>query len=107
MSLHGAGQNEPHRCDAHLDDAAEAQVQRAVVAVEHVLEDHVGRMQEHRQTELLDMRIERLQPLGVDPRIGADAAREIDAHQAEPVDCVVQHFDRDARVLQRHRRARP
>ena len=60
MALHGAGEDEPHRRDADLDDAAEAEMQRAVVAVEHVLEDHVGRMQEQRQAELLAMGVERL-----------------------------------------------
>ena len=45
MALHYAGEDKPHRRDADLDDAAEAQMQRAVVAVEHVLEDDIGRMQ--------------------------------------------------------------
>ena len=64
-------------------------------------------MQEERQAELFDMGIERLEPLGVDARIGADAAGQIDAHQAEPVDRIVDHFDRRAGVLQRHRGAGP
>ena len=84
-----------------------AQVQRAVVAVEHVLEDHVGRMQEQRQAELFAMRVERLQPLRIDARVFSDAAGKVDADQAEAVDRVVDHFDGGARVLQRHRRARP
>src|SRR5258708_24418000 len=47
--------DQPHRRGADLDDAAEAEMQRTVVAVrQHVLEDHVGRVQEHRQAELLD-----------------------------------------------------
>ena len=108
MALHRAGEHEPHRRDADLDDAAEAQMQRAVIAVrQHVLEDHVGRMQEQRQAELGAMRVERLQPLGVDARILADAAGQVDAHQAEPVDRVVDHLDGDLGVLQRHRGAGP
>ena len=55
MALHHAGEDEPHGRDTHLDDAAKAEMQRAVIAVEHVLEDHVGRMQEQRQAELLAM----------------------------------------------------
>ena len=83
-------------------------MQRAVVTVrQHVLEDHVGRVQEHRQPELFDMRVERLQPLGVDTRIFADAAGQVDAHQAEPVHRVIQHLDGDLGVLQRHRGAGP
>ncbi len=108
MPLHGAGQHQPHRGGADLDDAAEAEMQRAVVAVrQHVLEDHVGRVQEQRQSELLAMRVERLQPLGVDAGVGADRAGQVDAHQAEPVHRVVDHLDRDLGVLQRHRGAGP
>ena len=82
-------------------------MQRAVIAVEHVLEDDVGRMQEQRQAELFDMGVERLEPLGIDARIGADAAGQIDAHQAQAVDRVIDHFDRRAGILQRHRGAGP
>ncbi len=107
MALHHAGENEPRGGDAHLDHAAEAQVQGAVVAIEQILEHRVGRMQEQRHAELLDPGVERLEPLGVDARIAADAARQIGAHQAELVDGVVEHLDGDARVLQRHRGAGP
>ena len=108
MALHDAGEDQPHRRDADLDDAAEAQMQRAVVAVDSMSwKIDVGRMQEQRQAELLDMGVERLQPLGIDARIVADAAGQVDAHQAEPIDRVVDHLDRGARVLQRHRGARP
>ena len=82
-------------------------MQRAVIAVEHVLEDDVGRVQEQRQAELLDMGVKRLEPLGIDARIGADAAGKIDADEAETIDRVVDHLDSSAGVLQRHRRARP
>ena len=107
MALHDAGEDEPHGRDTHLDDAAEAEMQRAVIAIEHVLEDHVRRMQEQRQAELLHVRVERLKPLGVDARIRADAAGKVHSHQTEPIDRVVDHFDRHARVLQRHRCAGP
>ena len=53
------------------------------------------------------MCIERLEPLGVDARVFADAAGQVDAHQAEPVHRVVEHLDGDAGVLQRHRGAGP
>ena len=49
----------------------------------------------------------RLKPLGVDARVGADAAGKIDAHQAEPVDRIIDHIDCNAAILQRHRCARP
>ena len=55
MPLHHAGEDQAHGGDGDLDDPAEAQMQRAVIAVEHVLEDDVGRMQEQRQAELFDM----------------------------------------------------
>ena len=40
-------------------------------------------------------------------RIGADAARQVDAHQAEPADRVLQHLERDGRIRERDRRTRP
>ena len=64
-------------------------------------------MQEQRQAELLDVGVKWLEPLGIDVRIAADAAGKIDAHQAEPIDRIVDHFDGGAGVLQRHRRAAP
>ena len=82
-------------------------MQRAVVAGERIREHRIGRMQEQRDAELLDARVERLKPLGVDARIGADRARHVDAHQAEPADGIVEHLDRDPRIDERHRRARP
>ncbi len=53
------------------------------------------------------MAVERLEPLGVDAHIGADAAGKIDAHKPQTIDRVVDHLDGDARILQRHRRAGP
>ena len=83
-------------------------MQRAAIAVrQHVLEDHVGRVQEQRQAELFAMRVERLQPLGVDARVGADAAGQVDAHQAQAIDGIVHHLDGGTGVLQRHRGAGP
>src|ERR1700736_3125210 len=53
------------------------------------------------------MRVERLQSLGIDARIISDAARQVYAHEPEPVDGVVHDFDRNTRILQRDRRAGP
>src|SRR5713101_7576545 len=86
MALHHAGENEPRGCDADLDHPPEAQMERPTVAIEHILEYDVGGMQEQRHAELLDPVIERLKPIGVDPGVAADTARQIGAHEAQPVD---------------------
>jgi hypothetical protein len=75
----------------------------SLIADEH----RIGRVQEQRQAKLFDAGIERLQPLGIDPGIAADAARHVDAHEAEPVDGIVKHVDGDPGIHQRHRRACP
>src|SRR5690242_2312795 len=94
MALHHAREDEAHRGDAHLDYAAERDEERAVVAVdEHVLEYGVGRMKEQRDAKLLDIVVERLEPLGIDAWIIADAARKVDAHEAELVDRVIDDID--------------
>src|SRR6185312_5124771 len=64
-------------------------------------------MEEQRHAKLLDIVVERLEPLGIDARIIADAARQVDAHQAELVDRVIDDVDRSLRVDQRYRGTRP
>ena len=105
--LHEAGEDQPRRRHAHLDDATEAEVQRAVITVENVGEYRIGGMQEKGNSKLLDTFVKRPESLGVDPGIGADAARQIGAHQSELIDRVIQNLDGDPGVLQWHRRASP
>ena len=57
--------------------------------------------------EFFDMGIKWLEPFRIDPRIVADAAWQIDAHQSQTVDRVIDHFDCGAGVLQRYCSAGP
>ncbi len=82
-------------------------MERAVIALQHVREDRVGRVEEDRHAELGAARIERLEPLGVDARIAADAAGHVHAHQAVMLDRAVERGDRDLGIDQGHDRARP
>ena len=100
-------EDQPRSGGADLDDPAEAQIERAVIAFEQLLEDGIGRVEKQRHAEFLDPGIERLEPLGINTGITADAARKIGAHQPELVDRVIEHLDGDAGVDQRHCGARP
>ncbi len=107
VALHEAREDEPRGRDADLDDATEAQMQGAVVAFERVHEDRVGRMQEHGQSERLDAGVERLEPLRVDARVVADAAGDVDAHEPQAADGILQDLDRDTCVGERDGGAGP
>ncbi len=107
VPFHEAGKNQPRRRHAHLDDAAETELQRAAIAFQIVAEDRVGGMKEKRDAELFDAGVERRQALGIDARIAADASRKVDAHQPELFDRVIQYVDSDFRIDQRHRGAGP
>ena len=101
------GEDQPRRGEADVEGAAERQVQRAVVSIDHVDEGVVGRMDEQRNAELLDAGIERLEPRMIDVIVPADAARNVDADQAELLDHAVEFIDGGLGILQRHRRRSP
>src|SRR6185312_10810968 len=102
-----AGEYQPHGGDAYLDNTAEAQMQRAVVTVQHVRKDRVGRMQQQRHAELLDPVVEWLKPFGIDARVRTNAAGKIGPDEPKLEDGVIEDFDRRASVNERDRRCTP
>ena len=82
-------------------------MQRTAVTGERVGEERIGRMHEERNAELLATRVERLEPGCGDIRIVADAARDVDADQAQAPHRIFEHVERNLRIGQRHRRRGP
>src|ERR1700704_144964 len=82
-------------------------MQSAVVSVKQVDERIVGRMDEERNAKLLDASIERLKARVIDVIVSADAARNVDADQAELLDHPVKLIDGGLRLLQGHDATRP
>jgi hypothetical protein len=64
-------------------------------------------MKEQRNAELGSPGIKRVQPVGIDPRVGADAAGQIGAHQTKTADCIVEDVYRDLRIEERNCRTCP
>src|SRR4051812_2450826 len=107
MALDDARQDKPRRRDADVESTAERKVQSPVISIKNVDERVVGWMDEQRNSKLLDARIERLKARIIDMVVLADAARNVDADQAEPIDHTIEFIDSGLRVLQRHDTARP
>ena len=75
-------------------------MQRAIIAIEHVIEDGVGWMKKNRQIKRCAARIETLHALLINMRISADGAGQIDADQTQSMNSIVQHIHRDFLALE-------
>ena len=95
------------RSQAYIEGAAQSEVKRTLVFLEHLDEVVVSRVDEQRNAELFDAIVERLKAWMIDPAVLANRAGNIDADQTELVDRAVEFVDGRLGVLQRHHAARP